>query len=495
MISESLPSAGAGAAAAAPPDCSICLDRCNKSTRKPANCPHCAEPVCRGCIQKYLLEDQSVDNRCPSCHAVWNEEFLTASLTGVFRHGPLRDHRAKIILDTEKARLPDLQGRARAYLNAKEALVSLDKRRASWMRKWRNARKEHMEAARAHKMELDITKRPALMEAVNAAQEKFRNVDQEFLNWSHTIYNPVKRIITSFGLAGAAAPLAGAGGPATAPAPQVWRSKCPSASCAGFLDGTTYACGLCELQACKECLEPVGPEHVCNPDTIASVAAIQKDSKPCPKCATQISKISGCDQMWCTQCHTTFSWITGAVEAGVVHNPHYYQWMRETGQVIPRAAGDAPPVLCDMERVAAWFQTHKFATKSMLYNYFRIPAHLHHTSSWIERELRQLTEEERINERCVRHLAGELDNPAWEKEIADAQKRIAILRASIQFHQMCIHVMTSILAQILDIAESDIGEGCLKPIEDQMHKFLTYRRENARRLRLTYKASESAFAA
>ena len=32
--------------------------------------------------------------------------------------------------------------------------------------------------------------------------------------------------------------------------------------------------------------------------------------------------------MWCTQCHSAFSWKSGKIERGVVHNPHYYEWNR-----------------------------------------------------------------------------------------------------------------------------------------------------------------------
>jgi hypothetical protein len=37
--------------------------------------------------------------------------------------------------------------------------------------------------------------------------------------------------------------------------------------------------------------------------------------------------------MWCIECKTAFSWSKGTVEKGVIHNPHYYQWMRQNGGV------------------------------------------------------------------------------------------------------------------------------------------------------------------
>ena len=49
-----------------------------------------------------------------------------------------------------------------------------------------------------------------------------------------------------------------------------------------------------------------------------------------------ISKIDGCDQMWCIKCHTQFSWRNGNVITGYNHNPEFFRWMRESGQTIPR---------------------------------------------------------------------------------------------------------------------------------------------------------------
>ena len=49
-----------------------------------------------------------------------------------------------------------------------------------------------------------------------------------------------------------------------------------------------------------------------------------------------ISKIDGCDQMWCIKCHTQFSWRNGNIITGYNHNPEFFRWMRESGQIIPR---------------------------------------------------------------------------------------------------------------------------------------------------------------
>jgi hypothetical protein len=124
--------------------------------------------------------------------------------------------------------------------------------------------------------------------------------------------------------------------------------RCPAEECRGFLS-SAYKCGTCESWACKDCLVCIGKdhgvEHTCNPDTAASAKAIRAETMPCPKCGTRIFKSEGCNQMYCIMdnCGTAFDWVTGRIVTGVIHNPHYYEWIRRNGGgAAPREAGDIP---------------------------------------------------------------------------------------------------------------------------------------------------------
>lgn len=109
--------------------------------------------------------------------------------------------------------------------------------------------------------------------------------------------------------------------------------KCPNGECRGFVN-SQWTCGLCNVRVCSECHEIKGDdEHECKPENRETAKLLAKDTKPCPKCATLIFKINGCDQMWCTQCHTAFSWRTGNIESNTIHNPHYFEYLRKTGRI------------------------------------------------------------------------------------------------------------------------------------------------------------------
>ena len=115
--------------------------------------------------------------------------------------------------------------------------------------------------------------------------------------------------------------------------------KCPLDNCNGYLN-KNYICGLCDNEVCKDCMEKKVEDHICDKEKKETVTFLKRDTKSCPKCGEYIHKINGCDQMYCISCHTAFSWRTGKIERGNVHNPEYYRWMREHGRDIPRDPQD-----------------------------------------------------------------------------------------------------------------------------------------------------------
>jgi hypothetical protein len=133
---------------------------------------------------------------------------------------------------------------------------------------------------------------------------------------------------------------------------------CPNKDCRGFLS-TQWNCELCKIKVCKDCHEikeeSVSDDntehqsshatHVCLKENIETAKMLMKETRACPKCGVRIYKIDGCDMMWCTHCNTAFSWTTGKIETRNIHNPHYFAYLRQTGQQITRANHpDAQPL-------------------------------------------------------------------------------------------------------------------------------------------------------
>ena len=127
------------------------------------------------------------------------------------------------------------------------------------------------------------------------------------------------------------------GGSAPEEKKQHFHRACPAENCKGFLS-TAHKCGLCKIWACPKCFEIIGynknDPHTCTEENLKTAEMLRKETKNCPGCAAAIYKISGCDQMFCTQCKIAFSWKTGEIENGVIHNPHFYEWQRQAGQAI-----------------------------------------------------------------------------------------------------------------------------------------------------------------
>lgn len=311
-----------------PVDCDICCESFTKQIRKKINCVNCDLKVCVACVKHYLLSKK--DAHCMGCKMGWTDALCNDNLGG-FMHGTYRHHTKELLWDMEKARMPET-------MPAVERAIKLRK-----MKVEEKAMLKQVEEAR------DVYNN-----LLNMQRQLKRNIENGNVDGSTEAEMEKKK--------------------------KEFVRACPVDDCTGFLS-SQWKCGVCETWTCKECMEVIGKdkeaEHTCNPDVLTSAQLLKKETKPCPSCSAAIFKISGCDQMWCTQCKVPFSWKTGLKVSGTVHNPHYYQWRLQNGGNVQNpgaiACGGLP----------GWVQI------CSIMKYFRVP----NAKCKIERFLRYYSEE------------------------------------------------------------------------------------------------------
>jgi hypothetical protein len=295
-------------------ECVVCYEKNGASVC----CAKCNVRVCVDCFQTYLL-NSTLTPSCMSCKTTLSDDFVIRNTNRSWRRSKYKVYREQRLYDMEQARFPDTQVHAEVYQKARIMSAA--------------AAEELRKEAELYK--IAVAKIPSDVPFYGS------DPSPQICLWTYEsrIHVPT-RIIKECRLPISSHGLWGWGGfnKVEAQKRHTQVVACISNGCSGFLNGD-FSCGLCNVKVCRKCHESTTEGHECNKDTIESIKAIRAESRGCPKCSALISKIDGCDQMWCTQCQTTFSWRTGQVEAGHTHNPHYYEWMRANGGM-PRAPGD-----------------------------------------------------------------------------------------------------------------------------------------------------------
>lgn len=284
-------------------ECEVCCEKFTKLVRRKVQCPFCAHCACSMCSQKYLL-DTTETAHCMNCRKAWSRLFLVNQFTKVFVNKTYRSAREDILYDLEKAMFQQTM---------------------PYVEHWKKCKKNE----KIVQENLNII---ASLRQNIAAIGYIENIDQK------RTYCDMMVEINRISLENEYMLFENGARKVNKEDHRKFIKPCPQNGCKGFLS-TQWKCELCEKHTCPTCHEPKETEHTCNPDHVKSVEMLSKDSKPCPKCGVLIFKIEGCDQMYCTSCHTAFSWRTGRVEIGRIHNPHYYDYQRRQG-TIERETGD-----------------------------------------------------------------------------------------------------------------------------------------------------------
>ncbi len=322
--------------------CCVCTDKYTPIIRKKIICKYCSKDTCSKCIEQYLLSRHE-DAHCLHCRVNYNDDTLREICTKTFLQQEYFKHRQEVLINKERANLPNLQDAA------------IEQRVDREIRKEINKLTQDIKQLKNMKKEMSIaynTLYPDYYKAIldkdlNNMQKLRKKLDE--INMMTSEYNAsIASIIQK--------------------RDEIYRNRnngskdnleekkeedrkkfirrCMRNGCQGFLS-TAWKCGICDHYSCSKCFVVKGTTHdqahECKKEDIETAELIKADSKPCPNCGEFINKSSGCSQMYCITCNTPWDWNTGKIVTnGVIHNPHYYEWLKRTGGNMPRNPADVP---------------------------------------------------------------------------------------------------------------------------------------------------------
>lgn len=302
-------------------ECECCTTRMGKIVC----CAYCGYHACMKCIATFITS-QINDASCMACHKTYTHDFINENFTQEMIRKTIPSHRKKVLFELEKAMLPQTM----PYLEHIQQVPALQE--------------EHAQITRY----------------LNELRDRKAVIDQQ-LDYARALRN---------GRVPQQQPDHGD----EKSTEQIQRApvSCPGQECRGFLN-TKGKCGVCGIVCCQDCHEQIIPNepneeqntHICNPDILETVRTLDRECRKCPSCAIPIYRIDGCDQMWCVKCHTAFNWRTGKVESGRVHNPHYFEYLRQ----------HAPDQLAEDARYANGVQPcqHRLIENQVIQRFLNLP--------------------------------------------------------------------------------------------------------------------------
>lgn len=342
-------------------DCSICINKFNKLTRKQVSCPACEAIACRACYVAFLCA-RADEPCCMFCKQTWSDDVLFERFSKNFVSKTLV---ACIVENMFKIEVASELGSAEVVAGAE------------------------------------------LCRTTGLCPSKLKK------NLGLHLVETKRKSVRMY--------------------------PCPG--CTGFVSSATMRCVKCDGEMCSECHMSKGDLHACKPEDVETVNALKLDTKPCPKCHIPIYKIEGCDQMWCIECHTTFSWKTLVIETGAIHNPHYNDFMRKRG----RAERNPYDIPCggvpDYFRYHGLEPAHREYFSKMLQNIheMRGTAYITGSIAYFRKKIQNLAHANTV--RRIRYVLGQITEIKYKQDLArhyNTQRRLRALVGHVTSHVIAL---------------------------------------------------------
>lgn len=347
--------------------CSICVE----SKKTMISCNKCEYKCCESCFTIFLKANEGMPLYCFECKNHYTDYDVSVQFTKKFQTFYKNDVKKLVLYDIEKAALPSAQPLANLTLQIKEIYNELKEYETNIVEIFVSLDVLNKNVSGRRKLIKPQTDGNFIIEMTDKyiLPKTFKND----LRWVWNMYNDNGIIILDeeiraeiikkyknalfykkcssvtekfFNIVELKNQLSELSSTRRNTETTKWVKKCPLDDCKGFLN-QDYKCGLCNKYTCKKCFtrdfskESEDSEnvenikHVCNQEDVETMKILFTGTKSCvnPTCGMLISKIDGCNHMFCTICKTTFNWVTGKIDLNST-NPHYYQYLRENPNAI-----------------------------------------------------------------------------------------------------------------------------------------------------------------
>ena len=416
--------------------CTVCAEAFNQHVHKKIICPHCHYEAGRSCIERYFHTLVN-DYQCMNCHKIWDDEFIKTEMTQASVNR-LKKHREEVLYDREKSFMPETQIYViRANFEDKRNELRQALSKVSNMLYWTKKSKKEMEHHNdiCYQLQTVITEAEKLKEDLSGKLKELQENAPQIRSQETNKKQGFKSDIVL---------------------------PCPVDKCRGYVS-SKWNCGICDTNICHKCHEPKNDNHECTQANLESAKLVRETTKPCPKCAIRIHRISGCTQMWCTQCCTSFDYRTGEIYTRNIHNPHYFEWLRrnpiQTNQVNQIAeCGDG----LTLNQLITMIRRADYLQQNDMLRYGRHHWHLLHIMNENGYNPPRTPFDQNLSMR-IAWMQNKLSDNEFKQRLQQREKKINVTIRKRQILEMCTQVTRELCFRLYTgIRERNIDWNAIK---------------------------------
>ena len=457
--------------------CQICIESFSKRTHFKVECFNCDFTACRKCVRQFVLSDTNMEAFCMNCKIPWNDKFVGKQLLNSFFLKDYKNHIQNMAVQQQIALLPTSQPEAERITaiknietelkNLNTLIVNLQKEVIikakiiqdnyvnqiienirSFINKQYELEKLKPKTERKTKKQLNErymkTKTTIVEENSSAIIDLLAKSDvyiqrDEAIEKHNKLYNELKLIKKN-------------------KKKIIYNRPCGNSDCNGMIESNKNLCGLCNYITCQKCLIAYNKDnnHECNQQDIDTAKLIKRDTKYCPKCNFGITKIDGCDVMFCTQCTTSFHWRTLEILTKNLHNPHYLEYLRNNGtnqqreNMINNCTANPTITNFDMNRFRSIYRFCTDITHFKIYKEYanigmQIVYKLLHYSNLVEDFQNDINKFDNLNESArINLLLNKIDKTEFTKIIKNNM-------IQSRFKQQCKQIVQTVVTVGIDL--------------------------------------------